>query len=97
MEFTQINHSTKIFDELHARFDFFVDKLNLIPQDEFFIVAKLLVHSSIEKDQKIQKKTHLTTRKRRKRGKNAEKRPRMNSSVWRRKASKRVRCVQKSV
>jgi hypothetical protein len=43
MEFTQINHSTKIFDELHARFDFFVDKITLVPQDEFFIVAKLLV------------------------------------------------------
>jgi hypothetical protein len=47
MEFTQINHSTKIFDGLHARFDFFVDKTILVPQDEFFIVAKLLVQLNI--------------------------------------------------
>jgi hypothetical protein len=41
MGFTQINHSTKIFNELHAHFDFFIDKITLVPQDEFFIVAKL--------------------------------------------------------
>jgi hypothetical protein len=47
MEFTQTNHSTKIFDELHARLDFFVDKITLVSQDEFFIVAKLLVQLNL--------------------------------------------------